>query len=183
MDLPAGTRATAVTAAVALTTGLAAILYGVVRNETARALGGVALITIALTLIALVAIRRWVTDTRDEQRQLAQATREAQDERAKYIAAQAALENERQRLMRDAAADRARNTAALRAEREAMRQEFEEERAKLVCETLETAVQLVRGMVDQEPKQQSDVVIQFPTQEPDHSPERERSRGHNVVGP
>jgi hypothetical protein len=179
MDLTAGTRATAVTAAVVMTAGLAVIFYGIVRGDPAHSISGVALTTTALTLIALLVIKRWVTDTADERRQLATATQAAQDEREKYFAAQTVLENDQQRLLRDAAADRARAEATLIAEREAMAAEFEEKRASLICETLATVAELMQNQKDQP----CGSVIQFPTQQSVRVPEQERSRGHNVVGP
>jgi len=148
----------------------------------------------ALTAIGLAAVKRWVTDTREEQRRLAQATREAYDERATYFASRAALENELQRHMRDAAADRARAAAALIAEREAMEAaliaereameaEFAEKRTSLICEAIETYVQMGRsGDLDRQPPRGR--VIEFPTQQPvQAATELERPRGHNVAGP
>lgn len=81
MDLTASNRATTATAAVALTAAITATLYGVIANEPARALGGVCLTMFALTLVLLVAIKRWITDTRDERRRLAEAIHDAQAER------------------------------------------------------------------------------------------------------
>src|SRR5687767_15844676 len=95
MDNTAGTRAAAATTAVALAGGVTATLYGVITNEPARSLGGVCLTMTALTAIGLGAVKRWVTDTREEQHRLAQATREAQDERAKYFASRAGRSEER----------------------------------------------------------------------------------------
>lgn len=182
MDNTAGTRAAAATTAVALTGGVTATLYGVITNEPARSLGGVCLTMTALTAIGLGAVKRWVTDTREEQHRLAQATHEAQDERATYFASRAALENELQRHMRDAAADRARAEAALIAEREAMEAEFAEKRTSLICQAIETYAQMERsGDLDRQPPRSR--VIQFPTQQPVQAPERERPRGHNVAGP
>lgn len=182
MDHTASTRATAATTAVALTAGVTTTLYGVITNEPARSLGGACLTMTALTAIGLGAVKRWVTDTHEEQHRLAQATQEAQDERAKYFAAQAALENEVQRLMRDAAADRARAAATLIAEREAMEADFAEKRTSLICEAIETYAQMLRsGDLDRQPPRSR--VIQFPTQQPVQAPERERPRGHNVAGP
>jgi hypothetical protein len=185
MDVTAGTRATAISAAVVLAAGVTIILYGVVRDDLPRALGGACLTMPAMTLIALVAIRRWVTDTSEARRLLAASIREAQAERSRYVAAQAALENEQGRLTRDAAADRARAAAAAIAEREALHQQFEENRAQLVCETFELAFEMARRAPDEHARAEDkrDVVIQFPTQQQEQAPARARSRGHNVVGP
>ena len=176
MDLTASTRTTAITAVV-LVTGLAATLYGLIRGDHAHSTAGAGLTTTAITLIALTAIRRWVTNTADERRQLADATQAARDERDGYFAAKAVLENDQQRLMRAAAADRAHAAATLITERQKMAAEFEEKRATLVCETLAAYDALMRSHKQKPPQRSS--VIQFPPQQP----ERERSRGHNVVGP
>ena len=180
MDLTTSHRTTTATAAVVMASGLAAILYGVVRGDPARSIAGVGLTMIALTLIALTAIRRWVTNTSDERRRLAAAIRAADDERTKCFADRAALENERQRILIDAATDRARSASALIAEREKLAAEFEEKRAALICETLTT----VAGLLHSQKKQpQRGSIIPFPAQQPVRAPEMERSRGHNVVGP
>lgn len=185
MDVTAGTKATAVSAAVVMAAGITVIFYGVVRHDLERSLGGACLTMPALTLIALVAIRRWVTDTSQDRRLLAASVREAQAKRDQYFAAQAALENEQGRLTRDAAADRARAVAAATAEREALHQQFEEKRAQLVCETFELAFEMARRAPDEHARadDKADVVIQFPIQQQEQAPARARSRGHNVVGP
>jgi hypothetical protein len=177
MDLTASTRTTVTAATVVLVTGLAATLYGLIRGDHAHSTAGAGLTTTALTLIALTTIRRWVTNTTDERRQLADATQAARDERDGYFAAKAVLENDQQRLMRAAAADRAHAAATLIAERAKLAAEFEEKRAALICETLAAYDDLVRSHKQKPPERGS--VIPFPTQQP----ERERSRGHNVVGP
>jgi hypothetical protein len=177
MDFTTSIRTTVTAAAVVLVTGIAAILYGLIRGDPTHSIAGVGLTTTALTVTALTAIRRWVTNTTAERRQLADATQAARDERDRYFAAKAVLENDQQRLMRAAAADRAHAAATLIVEREKMAAEFEEKRAALVCETLTAYADLMRSHKRKPPERSS--VIPFPTQQP----ERERSRGHNVVGP
>jgi hypothetical protein len=122
--------------------GLAAIVYGILRGDLTRSLGGAALTMPALTFIALIFVRRWVTDTRDERQRLAAAQRYAEGERTRYIAAQAALTNEAGRNRTEMRAERTQLRAQLAAEREAMRAEFEEQRATLVCETMEATVRM-----------------------------------------
>ncbi|MEU7399947.1 hypothetical protein [Streptomyces sp. NPDC044948] len=129
-------------AAVIALGGLTAIVYGILRADLPRALGGAALTMPALTFIALVFVRRWVTDTRDERQRLAAAQRYAEGERTRYLAAQAALTNEAGRNSREMHAERVRLQAQLTAEREAMRVEFEEQKATLVCETMEATVRM-----------------------------------------
>ena len=186
MDLTAGSKATAITAAAVMLmlAGMSVILYGVIRSDLARSLGGACITMPALVLLALVAIRAWITDTRDERRVLAAATRETQAERSRYIAAKAALVNEQGRLNRDVASERARLTATLIAEREALAAEFEEKRAQLVCETMTEAWELFRKAERAEHARPSrGDVIQFPTQHGERQPERARSREHGVAGP
>lgn len=176
----AGTRTTAA-AAVVVAAGFAAILYGVIRGTPEHSIVGVGLIVTALTLIALAVIRRWVTDTADERRRLADAVQAAQSEREEYFALKAVLENDQQRLMRAAAADRAHAAATLITEREKMEAEFEEKRAALICKTLAEFADLMRSQKQKQPESGS--VIPFPTQQPAQATERERSRAHDVAGP
>ncbi|MFG3085061.1 hypothetical protein [Streptomyces parvulus] len=121
------------------------IVYGIYRGDLARTLGGTCLMMPALTYIALALLRRWIADTRDERQRLAIAQRHAEGERTRFIALEAALENEHGRLIRDVAAERAQVQAQLAAEREAMRVEFDSHRAELVCETMEATVLMIRN--------------------------------------
>lgn len=183
MDVTGGTRTMTGAAATAVAGGLAVVLYGIIRSDTARAMGGTCLTLTALTAIALIIIRRWVVNTADERRILAAAQREAVAERTRYIAAQAALENEQGRLNRDMAAERAALTVRLKTEREAMADEFEERRASLIAETMDATVRMVvEGKLAPTVPTQSKV-IQFRERQQPRQPERDRSREHGVVGP
>lgn len=177
MDITAGTKATAVAATAVMTVGIGIILYGIVRNDLARSLGGACLTMTALTLLALIAIRRWTTDTQVERRQLADSTRAAEVEHTRYIAAQAALELERGRVLRDARTERDRMEVQIKAAHAAMRERFEQDRAKLICDTMETTVQLFRtGAFDPLPAEHArGQVIDFPHQA---APEGQRVREH-----
>lgn len=126
-----------------MTLGMGVVLYGVAVNDLSRSLGGACLTMTALTLIALISIRRWITNTADERRRLADATREADAERMRCTAVRAALELERQRVERDAEAAAEHMAARLAAERAAMWDQFEADRAALICESLDTAMRLV----------------------------------------
>jgi hypothetical protein len=182
MDRATSRKTTAATAAVVMVVGLSVILCSVIDDDLTRALGGACLTVSALTLLALVAIRTWITDTSEERRDLAAATREAQAEHTTYIAAKAALEGEQGRFARDMAAERARLAAMLRAEREALAAEFAEKRTQIECEAFELGWKMAlsnkRGEHAKTPAAQGEI-IHFPTQQP----ERARSRGHGVVGP
>ncbi|MFD9248440.1 hypothetical protein [Streptomyces bottropensis] len=134
---------------------------------------------IALALISLAFIHHWFTNTGQERRDLAERTRAAEEERSRYVSLKAALENEQGRLARDMAAERAGLAVRLATEREALRSEFEERRASLVAKTMEATVRMYRnGKFAPQPTAKGNL-IPFPQQQP----ERERSRGHNVVGP
>lgn len=166
-----------------LLTGLSVTLHGVIRNDLVRAVGGTCLTLTALTAIALVLIRQWIVDTSAERRILASAQKQAEAERTRYFALQAALENEQGRLSRDMAAERSGLAARLHYDREALRSEFEERRAGLIAETMESTVLMMRGGkfdVEQKP---SCNLIPFPKQHQTAEPQRERSREHGVVGP
>ncbi|WP_141724702.1 hypothetical protein [Streptomyces niveus] len=154
------------------------VLYGVAVNDLSRALGGACLTMTTLTLIALVAIRRWTTNTDNERRRLADATREADNERMRYMAGLAALELERQRVQRDADADREHTAARLKVERAAMRDQFEADRAVLICESLDTAFHLVRSGAFEGPiTTRRGTVIGFPAPITQRAQETSRDRG------
>lgn len=173
-DLTAGNRTTAAAAAVILIAGVGVIVVGVVTNDFARSLGGACLTMPALTLFALVSIRRWVTNTAAERARLAQATREVEDERLRYVAAQAAQEQESARLRRDAAAEIQQAKARLDVERVAMEAEFEERRNALICKTInDTVVEIINGRLAP-PAPTHGRVIDFPGQLADREQARER---------
>jgi hypothetical protein len=166
--------------------GLPILLYGIWRDDTARSIGGACLVVTALILVALVLIRRWIVDTSNERRALADEQRQASEAHHRYIASQAALENEQARLNRDMATERHRIAAQLIAEREAMRDEFEEQKAALVAETMEVTVRMFHnGKLAPEDAPRKNNLIQFPKELPTQAPsrQRERSREHGVVGP
>lgn len=181
MYLAGGTRNTAAVGAAVTLGGLATVIHGIIHNNPAHSAGGGFLALAGLTVIALVVIRLWVTDTRDERRTLAAAQREAQGRKDTYLAAKAALENERGRLSRDMAAERASLDARLRAEREAVAADFEERRAALIAETMEATLLMVHNGTLTPPP--SATLIPFPRQQAEPQPERGRSREHGVVGP
>ena len=164
--------------------GFALTARGVLRSDLDNAVGGTCLTLVAVTTIALACVRRWIVDTREERRILAAAQREAERERSRYFAAQAALENEQGRLNRDMAAERQRIAAQLVKEREAMRIEFEEKRADLIAETMEATVRMFHAGKFAPETAATGQLIHFPKQDPAaQATERARSREHGVVGP
>ncbi|MFH9215417.1 hypothetical protein [Streptomyces globisporus] len=140
-----GSRTSAVGAALITSAGLAIVVYGIITENLERTVGGAIFTMTALTLIALVLIRRWVTNTSTERQRLGDAVREADAERMRYLAAQAASEVERARIRRDAAAELQQLTVRLAAERAALSEQFEEQRLALICSTMETTVKLYRA--------------------------------------
>lgn len=185
MDLTGGTRVLAGTAGAALASGLAVVLYGTLRDDLARALGGTCVTLTALTVIALILIRQWIVDTSEERRALADATRRAADVRDRYVASQAALECEQTRLTRDRATERYADAALLKTEREAMAADFETRRGNLIAETMEATLLMFQGGKFNPEATGAGNLIHFPKQHPEVDPEvsRERSREHGGVGP
>ena len=184
MSLTSGKQKTAAAGAVTATlVGTALLAYGLHRQLPAHALAGVAACMVGLTLIILITVRRWITTTSAERARLAVDQAAAQEEKATYFAAKAALENEQQRLHRDLTAERAALAKRVKVEREQMRREFEEDRAELVSRTMEATVQMFHdGRFAPEERKRS-TVIAFPRQHPEAEQERTRERGHGVVGP
>lgn len=181
MNLTGDTRATATAAALVMLGGLTAIVYGLAYDDLPRAICGLTLTVVALTAIGLLIIRRWVTDTSDARRAYAEAQQRTEALKDSYIAAQAALENERGRLAQDVTAERAQLDARLKAERAAMAAEFEERRGNLIAETMEATVRMYRNGQFAPDAATVGKLIRFPEQQPQR--ERARSREHGVVGP
>lgn len=177
MGLKAGARVIAVTGWMMLAIGGLVTLYGIARNDLPRSLGGTCLVVTALTAISLATIKRWITNVDNERGRLAEAAHTAQTEAAKYFAAQAGLAAEKARMLRDAEAGRAALVAQLKVEREALQDEFEEQRNTIKCKALEQGALLERSgafRAQQEPVHERAVVTQlFPHQQP----ERVRDRG------
>lgn len=163
--------------------GLSVVLYGTFRPNLAHTLGGTCVTLTAITTLALILIRHWIVDTSEERRTLSAAQREAQAEQSRYVALQAALENEHGRLNRDLAAERAGLTVRLKAEREAMAAEFEEQRASVIAETMEETILMIRDKKLAPPTAVQSKVIQLREHQQQRHLERERSREHGVVGP
>lgn len=183
MDLTSGTRTMASIAAGVMLGGIGLTLHGVWRDQPAHSLAGVVLSMIALTVIILTVVHHWVTDTSTERTALAAAQREAQAERARAFAAQAALENEQGRLYRDLAAECAKNRARLEVDRAIMQQEFEDARSQLAADAMEILASWVEDGKVCPPEPGTGNLIPFPKQQPAPAPQRERSREHGVVAP
>ncbi|MBX7464873.1 hypothetical protein [Streptomyces sp. NPDC057910] len=146
-------RSANITAAASLTAGLTIAVYGTLNDDLPRTVAGTCLLTIALLFSALLAIRRWIIDAQSERDALARAARDHNDEKLRYLAAQATIEMERQRIERDAAMERERGIVHIKAVKAAMEEQFEEQKAQLICQSLETAYDLyVRGLANDQPE-------------------------------
>lgn len=171
-----GRRTTATASGAVITAGLAVVLWGVWRNDPARAAGGACLTITALTLVTLVLVKGWVTDTTAERRRLAEAAKQYDDEHSRYIAAQAALEVERDRMRRDVEYATERAAAQLVAERAKLQSEFDSERNALICATFESAFEILKGGLPAEATTRGRSVIPFPEQHPAAAEARARGR-------
>jgi hypothetical protein len=187
MNLTGGTRATITLSGTALLAGILASAYGIIGSNTPHALGGLGLIVAASTAIALAVLRNWIIDTSDERRNLAAAQRQAENQRSQYYAAQANLENELARAAHDMAAQRARNTASLIKEREALRAALEAERLQLSQKAFRMGAQMERAGMLKPDEPAPTNLIQFPHQQPQPQghpqPERTRPSEHGVSAP
>lgn len=190
MNLTGGTRATITISATALLAGILACAYGIVSNNIPHSLGGLGLIVAASTAIALAVLRNWIVDTSDERRNLAATRRQAENEKWQYFAARADLENEMGRSARDMATQRARNSAALIKEREALRAAVEAERLQQSQKAFLLGAQMERAGMLKPDEPAPTNLIQFPHQQPaqeqEHpqaEPERPLPWEHGVGGP
>lgn len=182
MNLQASARAAA--AAALPLTGLALTGLGVLYDNVPCTVGGSTLILTGVSVIALILIRTWISDTSDARSALAAAQRDTERERSRYFAAQAALENEQGRLRQELNNERRRIASQLVQEREAMNAAFEEKKAALVSETMEVTVRMFRNGDFAPDTLTTGQLIQFPKQEhPIRTTRRSRSRGHEGVAP
>ncbi len=179
MDLTSGTRVTVTTAGTTLLGGLSLTAYGAICDDVAHSVSGTCFTIVAITVIALLVIRRWVIDTSDERRHLAEAGRRAHDEYASYIALKAALLNEQGRLRQDISAEHAALNERLATERAAMQEEFELKRTELSNEAMKIAFSWVESGKVRPPERARNNLIPFPQQDQ----QQERAREHGVVGP
>ncbi|MFZ3556423.1 MULTISPECIES: hypothetical protein [unclassified Streptomyces] len=184
MSLTSGKQITAAAgAAVTLLAGPALIATGVLTSRPASALAGVAMAMVGLTLTILLVVRGWVTNTSADRARLAQDQREAREEKARYFAAQAALENEQARLHRDLRGERAALARRIKAEREALAAEFEERRAELISETMEATVRMFHDGKFAPSSETGGTLIEFPKQHDQAEPEPSGVRERGVAGP
>lgn len=151
-DEKRGARSIAAGAAVFLIAGIGVTGVGILRSDPAKAVSGACLAMTALTFVALIMVRRWITNTGAERHRLAEATTAAADERTKYVASLAALDAERARVRRDVSAAVARQRAMLQVEREKLQGELELQRHRIVTDAFQTGALMERGGLLREPE-------------------------------
>lgn len=184
MSPTVNTRTTTAAGVTLVVAGLALCADGVIRDKGTDALAGAALTFTALTVVALSLIHRWMTDTRAERCRLARDEERALEERATFFALKAHNEAEMTRMHRDVIAERARNAAALAAERAEMYAQVEKDRLQIETRAFQTGVLFERaGMLEPEAAPKATNLIPFPKPAPAAEPQQERSREHGVVGP
>ncbi|WP_225825677.1 DUF4355 domain-containing protein [Streptomyces naphthomycinicus] len=182
-----GTRTVAGATGVSTLAGIGVTLLGVLTADLPMVVGGTCLTITALIVLALLLVYRWITDTREERRVLAAMQRTAQSERDQCFAARVATESERGRLLQEVRAEQRRMASTLAREREAMRAEFEEQKAQLIVETMEATVRMFHnGKFAPAAAPTTGRLIHFPKQgEPAPAPAtgRTRPREHGEVAP
>lgn len=188
MSLTSGERSAIAVGAVLLAGSLGVSVQSTLRSDIPRSLTATALVFTALFVIGLVLGRAWITDVREQRRDLAQARRDAESEQRRYLTLRAAMEGEMTRLQRDMNAEMARVAKTLVVERKAMRDEFEERRLEDAKAAFQTGVEMERsGMLKRDEPAVPANLIQFPKQTPGAEPQQERShersREHGGVAP
>ncbi|MFJ4681985.1 hypothetical protein [Streptomyces sp. NPDC088789] len=182
MSLSKGERTTMAGGIALLATGTGIGARGAVTSDVPQSLAGTCLVITALTTIVLTLAHHWVTDTRAERQELARSIGEAEAERRRFVALRGALEAESARSVSDLNEQRTKLAAQLFTERETMRKEFEDRRLQVAGDAFRIGAQMERaGMLKSDDPVPSNLIRLFPEQAP--QPERERSRGHGVVGP
>lgn len=144
--------------------GILTALTGMVADLPARAAGGSAVTVTALTMFALPCIRRWILEAGDMRAMALDQICEAQREKARALAAQAAVEVERDRMRRDAAYEAQRSVAAIAAEKQRLHEQFEADRTEIMLKAYEAGVRhTADGLLDAPERPSGRSVVPFPT--------------------
>jgi len=158
-------------AAISALAGICLLGYSAQIDSAPLSVTGGCAVLVGVMLVCLVTLLRSICDTTAERQQLQAATRERDSERMRYIASQAALNSERERVRQDLADAQAVLERQLAEERERMEQTFEDKRAALIAEAFEAGVLMERsGALDAKPSGQ---VIHLPA--PAQAPGCERA--------
>lgn len=147
-----GARGIIAASTITFVAGITTTATGLAAGDTARSASGASIIIIALATLSLIVLHRWVTDTSAERTRLSAAETAARNEQARYIAGLAAVDAERARLRRDATAMARRQLAQLEADREKLRDEFEDERERISTEAFRTGALMERAGLLKEPQ-------------------------------
>ena len=167
-------------AGVILAVGVSLVVLGLQRASTPETLAGVVICISAQMLACMRVIYRWVRDTRAERASLLASQQHHDTEAAKYSAGLLAIAKEQDRTRRELLDGARRLDQAIKVQRAALHNEFEEKRAELVSQAMETAIRLYRaGAFDEAPRER--VIVPFPAQPADYERARERERGRDVI--
>lgn len=183
MSLTAGTKFATTIVTGILVAGFVVIFRSTAQDNVTGGIGGACLVMMSLVGLLLIFLRHWVTNTNEERRTLRTAQREAQAERVRYVALQAANESEHGRVLRDVAATRATVKATLETERRQMQAEFDGTRATELAKAFQTGVEMERSGALCRDKQQRGNLIRFPDQTAAPTGDHSRPREHGSVGP
>ncbi|MFI8278571.1 hypothetical protein ACIGBH_27595 [Streptomyces sp. NPDC085929] len=146
-----------------ISTGIVA--YGIVDSSIPASVGGGLAGIVAAAMMALAKSRIWAVNTSAERRQLEDARQQVNDERTRYVAASAAQRAEHQRCLRDLEGDRAHLKAQAKAAQAAMERRFEDQRERLIVESMETGVRLYLAGLLNAPEQTPGDVVPFRTRQ------------------
>ncbi|MBQ1122583.1 hypothetical protein [Streptomyces sp. B15] len=145
--------------------GAITLAYATATGEIATAIAGGTTAVAALLVLGLVYVRGWVCDTTAARARYDQVSTKLEDERRRYVAFQASLQAERDRVRAEIAASRAALSEQLRIERDRLEQEFEDQRGELMRTSFEAGVDFTeRGLLD--PAAPGAQVIRLPDRSP-----------------
>lgn len=146
------------------TGGILTTLTGMVIDHPACAAGGSAVTATALMMFALPCIRRWVLEAGDMRSVALVQIDEAHKEKARALAAQAAIEVERDRMRRDAAYDAERSKAAIAAAEKRFQQQLDEARTEIKLNAYADGVRhAMAGLLDAPERPSGRSVVPFPS--------------------
>lgn len=143
------------------------LLIGAIPHSAPLAATGACLILLSLTALILLYVRVWISDTNDERRRFDDASVALEAERCRYVACQAGVQAERTRVRAELAAGNAALEEKLRIQGEAMWQQYEDERAKLITDAFEMGARMAQdGHL--EPATRGAQVIHLPSRDDGH---------------
>lgn len=142
-------RTPKVVAALVGSAGLIVVGRAIRIDNGALAAGGAVVVVVAMTVLALICIHGWVVTTAAARARWHTAADKLESERREYVAFQASVQAERDRVRGELAAGRKALDERGRIERERMQQEFDDARAELMISAFEAGVKAHRdGLLD-----------------------------------